>query len=367
MLAEGNATDLSVDISACRRVQKSADHLKSSLDCRGFEAPLDACGLLLAFAYPDRIASRRPGETLRYRLSNGRGAYFADIEPLSAEAYLVAASLDGEEQEAKIFLAAPVSYETLIGHFPDQIAEQSQIIWDHRSQAVKARREVLFEKAVLKDFPLPQPDPSRIAQALCDGIRQEGIQMLPWTQNLRTWQARVLLMRRLNAAGMEWPDVSDETLIKSLEDWLLPFLPGIVRGEHLRRLDLSGALSAILSWKHQQELDMLAPTHFTVPSGSRIPIDYTASEAPILAVRLQEMFGATETPTIATGKLPLLIHLLSPAGRPVQVTRDLKSFWTHGYYEVKKDLRGRYPKHHWPDDPMMAQATNRVKKRGYPN
>jgi ATP-dependent helicase HrpB len=364
MASEGGADNLTVDIAACRRVQKTADHLKSRLDCQEPPASLDACGLLLAFAYPDRLACRRPGETLRYRLSNGRGAYFADMEPLSAETYLVAASLDGEQQEAKIFLAAPVSYETLIGHFPEQITEQSQIVWDHRSQAVRARREVLFGKSVLKDFPLTKPDPSRIAEALCDGIRQEGIHMLPWTQPLRAWQARVLLLRRLNAAGLEWPDVSDETLANALEDWLLPYLDGILRGEHLKRIDLSSALFAILSWKHRQDLDTLAPTHFTVPSGSRIPIDYTTGDTPVLAVRLQEMFGATETPAIAAGKLPLLIHLLSPAGRPVQITSDLKSFWAHGYYEVKKDLMGRYPKHHWPDDPLTAQATNRIKRKG---
>jgi ATP-dependent helicase HrpB len=360
----GAAADMPLDIAACRRVRKTADHLKSRLNCQGPPASLDACGLLLAFAYPERIACRRPGEAPRYHLSNGRGAYFADIEPLSAETYLVAASLDGERQEAKIFLAAPVSYETLIENFREQITEQSQIIWDHRSQAIKARREVLFGKAVLKDFPLPDPDPLQIAEAVCDGIRREGIHMLPWTQPLRAWQARVLRLRSLNAAGMEWPDISDETLSNTLEDWLRPHLTGILRGEHLRRIDLSSALLAALSWKQRQDLDLLAPTHFTVPSGSRIPIDYTSGDTPVLAVRLQEMFGATETPAIAAGKLPLLIHLLSPAGRPVQITRDLKSFWAHGYYEVKKDLMGRYPKHHWPDDPLMAHATNRIKRKG---
>lgn len=360
---KSDAKNLSVDIVTCLRIQKTADHLKARLSCQGLQASLDACGLLLAFAYSDRIASKRPGEALRYRLSNGKGAYFADQEPLSAEPYLVAASLDGEQQEAKIFLAAPVTYETLISHFEDQIKEQSHIIWDRRSQAVKARREVLFGKAVLKDFPLPMPDPSRIAGALCEGVRQEGIHILPWTRLLRTWQARVMLLFRLNPAE-NWPDVSDETLINTLEDWLLPYLTGIRRAEHLRHIDLSDALSAILSWKHRQDLDRLAPTHLRVPSGSRIPIDYTSGDTPVLAVRLQEMFGATETPAIAGGKLPLLIHLLSPAGRPVQVTRDLKSFWACVYYDVKKDLMGRYPKHYWPDDPLTAKSTGRTKKRG---
>ena len=361
---DGTAAGGSVDRAACRRVQQTADHLKSRLNCRGSRSSPDACGLLLAFAYPDRVACRRRGDTLRYRLSNGKGACFANKEPLSAEAFLVAASLDGQEQDAKIFLAAPVSYETLIEHFHEQITEQSRIAWDHGIQAVKARREELFGKAVLKDHPLADPDPSRIAEALCDGIRKEGIRLLPWTRSLRSWQARVMLLRRLHAAEIKWPDVSDEALENTLEDWLSPFIGGITHGEQLRRIDFSGALFSALSWKHRQELDLLAPTHFTVPSGSRIPIDYDAGDTPVLAVRLQEMFGATETPAIAAGKLPLLIHLLSPAGRPVQITRDLKSFWAHGYYEVKKDLMGRYPKHHWPDDPLKARATNRVKKRG---
>ena len=365
-VSDGVSANLPVDGSTCRRVRQTADTLKSRLNCRGTNAPLDACGLLLAFAYPDRIASRRPGDTLRYRLSNGRGAYFANTEPLSAESLLVAASLDGQQQEAKIFLAAPVSYDSLVAHFPEHITERSQIVWDHRSRSVKARRQVLFGKAVLKDFPLLNPDPTQIARALCDGIRQEGIHILPWTPDLRTWQARVILLRRLNAAGISWPDVSDQALTDTLESWLPPYLAGITTAEHLRRIDLSGALLAALSWKHRQDLDALAPTHLTVPSGSRIPIDYADNDMPVLAVRLQEMFGATETPTIACGKLPLLIHLLSPAGRPVQITRDLKSFWAYGYYDVKKDLMGRYPKHPWPDDPLMAPATNRAKKHRQP-
>ena len=358
-----SSTNLPVDVSVCRRVQKTADRLKHRLKCRGSASPIDASGLTLAFAYPDRIAARRPGDTLRYRLSNGRGAYFADTEPLSAESFLVAASLDGQQQEAKIFLAAPVSYESLVEHFPEQITEQAQIVWDHRSRSVKARREVLFGKAVLKVFPLTEPDPMQIAEALCDGIRKEGIHILPWTRQLRTWQARVILLGRLHTAGTSWPDISDKSLTDTLETWLPSYLAGITKADQLQRIDLTGALFVALSWKQRQELDRLAPTHWTVPSGSRIPIDYADNDMPILAVRLQEMFGATDTPTIIDGKLPLLIHLLSPAGRPVQITRDLKSFWAHGYFEVKKDLMGRYPKHHWPDDPSTAPPSSRAKKK----
>lgn len=366
-VSKTEATFMNVDVSACRRAQKTADHLKSKMKCREAPAPVEACGLLLAFAYPDRIACKRPGDPPRYRLSNGRGAYFADPEPLSAEIYLVAASVDGGEQEAKIFLAAPVSYEALIEHFEEQLSEQSQILWDSRNQAVKARREVCFGKAVLKDFPLPDPDAALVARALCDGIRREGLDMLPWTKPLRAWQARVLLLRKMPPGTCHWPDVSDEALGNTLEEWLLPYLAGITRREQLRHIELSNALVATLTWKQQQALDRLAPTHITVPSGSRIPLDYTAGAAPVLAVRLQEMFGATETPAIADGKLPLLLHLLSPAGRPVQVTRDLKSFWAQAYYDVKKDLMGRYPRHHWPEDPLSAQATNRLKKRSGTN
>jgi ATP-dependent helicase HrpB len=354
---------MTVDMAACRRAQLTADHLKTKMNCREAPGSTDACGLLLAFAYPDRVASRRSGDTLRYRLSNGRGAYFAETEPLSAAEYLVAASVDGGEQEARIFLAAPVSYEELTEELGEQISERSEIRWDSRTQAVKARREVCFGKAVLKTFPILEPEPALVAKAICDGIREKGIDLLPWTNLLRAWQARVLLLRDLTGANSHWPDVSDDALKNLLEEWLLPYLSGITRADQLRRVNLSNALLSFLTWKEQQDLERLAPTHVTVPSGSRIPIDYTAGNVPILAVRLQEMFGATETPTIAAGKLPLLLHLLSPAGRPVQVTRDLKSFWIHAYHEVKKDLMGRYPRHHWPDDPLKAPATNRAKKR----
>jgi ATP-dependent helicase HrpB len=352
---------MTVDMAACRRAQQTADHLKSRMNCREVPGTVETCGLLLAFAYPDRIACRRPGDTLRYRLSNGRGAYFADTDPLSAEEYLVAASVDGGGQEARIFLAAPVSYEALTAHFEEQISERSEIVWDSRRKAIKARREVCFGKAVLKDFPIPKPDPALISKALCDAIREEGIHVLPWTKPLRAWQARVLLLRHLTA-GTTWPNVSDEALKNTPEEWLFPYLSGITRIEELRHIDLSGALHALLPWKAQQDLDRLAPMHVTVPSGSRIPIDYTAGATPVLAVRLQEMFGATETPTIAAGQLPLLVHLLSPAGRPVQVTRDLNSFWREAYFNVKKDLMGRYPKHHWPENPLTARATNRAKR-----
>lgn len=345
-----------------KTIQKTAKHLKSRLECSQEKGGINAAGIVLSFAYPDRIAVRRPGESLRYQLSNGRGAFFTSPEPLSAETYLTVADLDGARQESMIFLAAPVSFEDLLEYHGEKIMEQDVVTWDRRSQTVQSRRQVLLGKAVLKDAPLPQPEPGRVAEAMCDGIRQMGIEVLPWTKQIRTWQARVLLLREENAEGLSWPDVSNASLWETLDTWLRPFLSGISRRDQLSRLDLKTALTALLSWQEQTALDRLAPTHITVPSGSRIPVIYSPGDVPALAVRLQEMFGATDTPTIADGTIPLTLHLLSPAGRPVQVTQNLKSFWESAYFEVKKDLKGRYPKHHWPDNPLEATPTNRTKK-----
>jgi len=352
-----------VDTASLGRIRRTATLLKSRLKCGRNEAggPAEA-GTVLSLAYPDRIAVRRPGEAPRFQLTNGLGAYFAAPEPLSAESYLAVAELDGVQREAMIFLAAALSFEALFEQYKDRIADHESVEWDRRRQAVLSRRQVLLGKAVLKTFPLQDPDPGRVARAMCEGIRQMGLAALPWTKPLRAWQARVLLLRELAAGGISWPDLTDPHLLERLDQWLAPFLSGISRREHLPRLDLGAALASHLSWRQQEALDRLAPTHIRVPSGSRIPIRYEAGAEPVLAVRLQEMFGATETPAIVAGRLPLVLHLLSPAGRPVQVTRDLKGFWENTYFEVKKDLRGRYPKHHWPDDPLAALPTNRTKK-----
>ena len=204
----------------------------------------------------------------------------------------------------------------------------------------------------------------RVTAALISGIRISGMGMLPWNKKTRAWQARVLFLHRLAAGIEKWPDVSDQGLSDTLETWLAPFLAGMSGKEHLQRVDLKGALSTLLTWNQQHRLDALAPTHITVPSGSNIPLDYAAAgDIPVLAVRLQEMFGAVDTPTIAGGRVPVMLHLLSPASRPVQVTRDLANFWANTYFDVRKDLRGRYPKHYWPDDPLAAMPTGRAKPR----
>jgi ATP-dependent helicase HrpB len=359
----GHTNSHCMDAALLRMIRKTTDQLKSRMNCTGDAGPVDDLGVVLSFAYPDRISVRRPGDLPRYLLANGRGACFLSPEPLSAEDYLVIADLDGAEPESVIFMAAPVSFEDLSRYCKDRITERRFIEWDRRSRSVLSRRQALIGKAAMKDLPLPDPDPDRVAEAMCEGIRQMGMEALPWTRQLRSWQNRVLLMKSVAAEGMEWPDISDGRLLATIETWLRPFLSGITRAGQLSRVDLSSALLSLLTWQHRNALDRLAPTHFTVGSGSRILIDYSNPEAPVLSVRLQEMFGALETPAIAGGSIPMLLHLLSPAGRPVQVTRDLKSFWQTAYFEVKKVLKGRYPRHHWPDNPLEAPPTNRTKKK----
>jgi len=350
-----------IDRTACARVRKQAQQWRRQLQIpdRATERTQHV-GLLLAYAYPDRIAQHRPGKEPRYLLANGRGAAFARHEPLSAEEYIVAAHLDGVQKEARIFLAAFISRAELEEHFTALIAPRDIIEWDARNECVQARRQRHLGALILDDAPLNDPDPQAVTRSMLVGIRDMGINSLPWNKDLRAWRQRVQFLHRLEP--QHWPDVTDERLLATLYDWLAPYLNGVTRRAHLNDIDLHAALTGLLSWEQQRALDKLAPTHFTVPSGSRIPIDYD-NDPPVLAVRLQEMFGLHETPRIAGGRVALLLHLLSPARRPVQVTQDLAGFWANSYFDVRKDLKGRYPKHYWPDDPLQAQATARAKPR----
>ena len=321
-------------------------------------------GRVLALAYPDRIAQRRPGSDGQYRLSNGRGAFFLKMEPLAAEDFLAVADLDGAKREARIFLAAPLTLAEIEEDFADTIETVEFVAWDSREEAVLARRQRRLGELVLKDEQLTDPGGARTAQAFCQGIRELGLAVLPWTRELENFRARVEFLRRFEPEGSGWPDMSDDALLASLEDWLAPFLIGMTRRAHLKRLDLGAALKSLLTWDRQRDLEEAAPTHVNVPSGSRIPLDYTGGDVPVLAVRLQEMFGLAETPKLAHGRVPLVLHLLSPAHRPMQVTSDLASFWANTYRHVRADLKGKYPKHHWPDDPLEAEPTSRAKRRG---
>lgn len=322
-----------------------------------------AIGLLLAFAYPDRIGRARPGSPGRYTLSGGRGAAFPQPTALAREEFIVVATLDAGEREARIQLAAPIDRDLLEQHFAGSIEDSASVEWDARIEAVAARRVRRLGALVLREEALRDPSPDAVRTAMLAGIRAMGLECLPWSRELDQWRARVALVRSHEPHGAAaWPEVSDTALLASLESWLTPWLDGITRRDHLDRLDLRSALQGRLDWNSQRRLDELAPTHLTVPSGSRIALDYSGGE-PSLAVRLQEVFGLVETPRVVEGRVPVTMELLSPARRPVQVTRDLASFWARGYHEVRKELKGRYPKHYWPEDPHEATPTRRVRPR----
>lgn len=356
----GAVRDAEFDRGALQRVKQTAAQWRRQLGIAEANSNEDLLGVLLGYAYPDRIAKRRAGETGRYLLANGRGAMFMQHESLADEPYLVIAQLEGSEREARIFLAAAINQQQLEHYFAAQIESREFVEWNPREQAVMARRQRRLGALVLEDLPLAQASPEHVTHALLEGIRQLGLECLPWDKQTRFWQTRVQFLHRLEPA--QWPDVSDHALMAMLETWLAPFVAGMSRGGHLSKLDLAGALNHLLSWQQQRALDELAPTHIEVPTGSRIALDYS-NDPPVLAVRLQEMFGATDTPRIGGGKVKLLLHLLSPAQRPVQVTQDLAGFWRGSYHEVRKDLKGRYPKHYWPDDPLQAEPTRRAKPR----
>jgi ATP-dependent helicase HrpB len=355
---------LTVDARALRQAERAAGNWQRELGGREEIADPDALvGALTALAYPDRIGRARDGSG-RYLLANGRGARFAEPQALAKSEFIVAAELDGADREARIFLAAPLAREDIERLFKDQIEERSEIAWNEREEAVRARKERRLGALVLHSEELRDADGGQIAQAALEGLRRLGLAVLPWTLSLRQWQARVLLMRKFEVPAAEpWPDVSDGALLDTLEEWAPPWMTGLVRREHFGRFDLAGALRSRLSYVQSSVLDREAPSHFVAPSGSSLPIDYLDGEVPTVSVRLQEMFGLHETPAVAAGRLPLLLKLLSPAGRPVQITRDLVSFWERGYHEVRKDLKGRYPKHYWPEDPHAAQPTRRVRPR----
>jgi ATP-dependent helicase HrpB len=317
----------------------------------------------LGWAYPDRIARRRPGVRGKFLLTNGRGAYLDPAAPLAAEEFLVAVELDGERRQARIFRAAAYSMDILSEQFAEQLRWMETVDWDLDRRAVAARRDLKLGALTLRSEPLATPNSQQVLMALAKGIRKQGLHCLPWTRPLKRWQERVCFLRRISGNEQQWPDVSNEGLESHLMHWLAPYLTGMTRLRDLARVELKAALYSMLPHRRHQLLDELAPTHLTVPSGSRIPIDYSG-DVPVLAVRLQEMFGLAQTPSVAGGRQPLLIHLLSPASRPVQITSDLAGFWQSGYHEAKRELQGRYPKHYWPNDPLQAQATARVKPKG---
>ena len=296
-------------------------------------------------------------------MRNGRGAAFESADPLGDEDYLALAAVDDRQPESHVFLAAPLTRDAIEEHFANQIREERIVEWDERTQAVVARRRMSLGALVLHEEPLRDVDPSEAGHVLARALTAAGVEALPWSDAARRLRQRLAFLHHVDP---DWPDVSDAALALSIDEWLAPRLIGLRRRDEVARLDLAAALLEPLSWNQRAAIDELAPTHITVPSGSRIPIDYSNPEAPVLAVRLQEMFGAADTPRIAGGRMPLTLHLLSPAQRPLQVTRDLAGFWRTSYFDVKREMRGRYPKHAWPDDPLSATPTARVKKKRDP-
>lgn len=355
-----------VDRGGLSRVRREAAHLRRRLGVGDEPEPevgdaVAAVGPLLAWAYPDRVGLRREGTRGRFLLRSGRGARLFDDDPLAGADALVAAHLDGSGADARIHLAAPLSADDLAERFADHVETVDLVEFDAAAGRVRARRVSRLGALELVEAPLADPDPTEVASALCSGIRDAGLQVLPWSKETRQLKERLAFLHGVDPEL--WPDGSDAALAADLETWLAPFLTGLRSFDDLRRVDLDAALTARVGWEARRRLDAEAPTHVEVPSGSKIAVDYRDPAAPVLAVRLQEVFGLVDTPRVAGGRVPLTMHLLSPASRPVQVTTDLASFWRDAYFEVRKDLRGRYPKHAWPEDPLRAEAIRGVPRR----
>ncbi|MDH5525029.1 MAG: ATP-dependent helicase HrpB, partial [Desulfobulbaceae bacterium] len=350
------------DPAACRRIDRAARQLLQLISPpKGPEKNLPPGGLLFT-AFPDRVARQRPGSREFYKLANGRGARLAGHDPLTGCEYLAIAELDAGRRDGHIFLAAPLSKQDLLGSNSPLLSDKEEIAWDEQSSTVTAQKLRRYGELIIEAAPLASPDPEKTAAAMLDGIRRLGLDCLPWTDKARELQARIICLG-LWQPEAGWPELSDGRLLATLEGWLRPYLGKIRSREQLKKLDLVTILSAMLDWQLLKKLEQNAPTHLVAPSGSRIRLQYSPGEPPIMAVRLQEMFGLAETPKICDNRVEVVLHLLSPARRPIQITRDLKGFWQGSYHEVKKELKGRYPKHHWPDDPWQAVPTARIKRK----
>lgn len=349
------------DPTICARIDRGARQLRQLI-----QIPLDAVvqgdpGVLLVAAYPDRVARQRPGSRTRYLLSGGRGAQLHDNDPMTSLEMLVVAELDAGQIEGRIYLAARLDERELRERFASQLQLQKEVFWDGRQGRVVARQVERFGAIELQTRPWLDPGREVVRNALLEGLR--GMKLgdcLNWTDEVRSLQARVALLGQTEGG---WPDLSDEILQNTLADWLGPHLGDLTRREQLSRLNVAVILRESLDWSRQRRLEEGAPTHWLAPSGSRIRITYGMDESPVLAVRIQELFGLGETPSVGWGKVPITLHLLNPAKRPVQVTGDLRGFWERTWPEVRKELQGRYPKHHWPEDPWTAKATARAKPR----
>jgi ATP-dependent helicase HrpB len=327
---------------------------------RGDKSRGASVGALLVLAYPDRVAKNR-GAGGAFLLANGRGAHLDEISELAREPFLAVAEITGTAAQGRIVLAAPLTLAEIEAQFYDRIESRDEIAFDEASASLRARRLRRLGALALAEQPIAVVPDETAARMLAQGIVRLGVERLPWTTALRQWRDRVLFLRRTQ--GDEWPDLSDAALAATAGEWLAPALADKTALEQFTSSEFAQALQASLSWTLRRRLDSEAPSLFTAPSGSALPIDYAAPEGPRLAVRLQELFGLDRHPSIAGGRVPLVLELLSPAHRPVQVTRDLPGFWRGSYGAVKAEMKGRYPRHPWPDNPLAAVPTRRAKPR----
>jgi ATP-dependent helicase HrpB len=317
-------------------------------------------GVMLALAFPDRVARNRGQGS--FVLANGRGAALDPASALARAPYIAVAELAGTAAQGRILLAASIALADIDAHFADRIETADEVSFDRGAMALRARRRRTLQAMTLSEAPLALTPSAETARMLADGLIVAGIEQLPWSKSVKQWRDRVMFLRK--AGGDAWPDLSDRALAARREDWLVPILHDKTSVKDLSAGDLSEALTTLLPWELRARLEREAPTHFEAPTGTMLAIDYEAEQGPTIAVRLQELFGLTTHPSIARGAVPLVLELLSPAHRPVQVTRDLPGFWRGSYAAVRSDLRGRYPRHPWPEDPANAMPTRRVKPRG---
>ncbi|MEO8448307.1 MAG: ATP-dependent helicase HrpB [Gemmatimonadota bacterium] len=361
--AGGRGLGIELSDAGLHRARQAAREWRRRLgvaEARG-TADVPETGRLLALAYPDRIGQRRAGQPGRFLLQNGRGASLDAGQPLAREDFLVAAELDDRGAEARISVAAPLDSAGLEQAAGGELVREELVEWDAGSEGVVSRERLRFGALVLDERRMSAPSDERAAAVLLEQIRLGGLRFLPWRERDEQLRARLAFLHGHDPT--RWPDVSDEALLGGLDEWLGPHLHGLRRRRDLDRLALADLLLARLGWAERREVDELAPERVEVPSGSRVAIDYSDPAAPVLAVRLQEVFGWTTTPTIGRGKVALTLHLLSPARRPMQVTKDLAGFWRGAYFEVRKELRARYPRHEWPEDPLSAKAVRGPKRR----
>jgi len=349
--------------SARTLAQRWASQVAATEGAQAADSSLST-GVMLAFAFPDRVARNRGNGS--FVLANGRGAAVDQASALARAPYIAVAELTGTAAQGRILLAAPIAQAEIESHFADQIEIADEISFDRGAMALRARRRKTLHAITLSEAPLALKPSAETAAVLADGLIAAGLDKLPWSKPAKQWRDRVMFLRKAEgeASQHSWPDLSDDALAAQREAWLVPVLYDKTALKELSAGDLSDALMTLLPWELRARLEREAPTHFEAPTGTQLAIDYEAEQGPTIAVRLQELFGLNTHPSIARGAVPLVLELLSPAQRPVQVTRDLPGFWRGSYAAVRSDLRGRYPRHPWPEDPASAMPTRRVKPRG---